>query len=116
VVEALVGALRLPAEDEGWYDIPGPDVVTVREILMATARRIGKEPLTIDVPFLTPKLSSYWLRFVTECDTFVAQQLVQGLKTDLLAESDEFWDKIGHRDRIRFETAIKRMLEDDEAA
>lgn len=112
VVEALSAALSLPAEAAGWYDIPGPDVLTVRQILMEVGRQLGREPLTFDVPLLSPKLSSYWLRFVTTCDAFVARQLVQGLKTDLLAASDEYWRMIDHLERTDFQTAVRRVLAD----
>ncbi len=106
-VEALAGALQLPSAKAGWYGIPGPDAVSVKDLLVMTARRLGREPVTFDVPFLTPKLSGYWLRFVTECDSFVARQLVEGLKTDLLASGDEYWSMIGHREVKGIERAIE---------
>jgi len=106
-IEALAGALLLPVDKAGWYGIPGPDAVSVKELLVRTARRLGREPVTFDVPFLTPKLSGYWLRFVTECDSFVARQLVEGLKTDLLASGDEYWSMIGHREVKGIDRAIE---------
>lgn len=111
VTEALIGALELETEASRWFDIPGPETVTVEEILRRTARVMGNEPAGFNVPFLSPRISSWWLRFVTSADTKVARQLVEGLKTDLLAESDEFWDEIGHTDLTGFDEAARRSLE-----
>lgn len=110
VVEALEGALELPADEDGWYDIPGPDTLTVEEILERTAHIIGNRPPMVDVPLLSPRLSSYWLRFVTDADIELARELVEGLKFDLLAESDAYWEKIGHTELTSFDEAARREL------
>jgi uncharacterized protein YbjT (DUF2867 family) len=110
VAEAILGALQLPDQETGWYDIPGPDTLTVEEILRRTAQLMGKDPLLVDVPFLTPKLSSYWLRFVTSCDYELARELVEGLKYDLLADDDGYWERIGHVERCGFDEAASREL------
>lgn len=110
VLEALVGALQLETDDSKWFDIPGPEVLTVEEILTRTARQMGHRPRQLAVPLLSPRLSSYWLRFVTDGDLELARELVEGLKTDLLAESDEFWQRIGHTDLVDFDEAVRQML------
>ncbi|MFB6345383.1 MAG: NAD(P)H-binding protein [bacterium] len=110
VVEALVGAIELEGVDSEWFDIPGPDVLTVEEILRRTARKLGNNPYQLRVPLLTPKLSSYWLRFVTRSNLYLARELVEGLKTDLLAEDDRYWDLIGYENRTPFEDAVEITL------
>jgi hypothetical protein len=49
---------------------------------------LGKKPLIIQVPVLTPRLSSYWLRLVTAVPVNVARALIDGLKHDVLADSE----------------------------
>ncbi|MFB6374708.1 MAG: hypothetical protein ABEN55_16665 [Bradymonadaceae bacterium] len=110
VTEALVGALEMETEESQWCDIPGPDTLTIEEILRRTARAMGNDPRGISVPFLSPRISSWWLRFVTSADMHVARQLVEGLKSDLIAESDEFWEQIGHTDLLSFDEAARRSL------
>ncbi len=111
VVEALYGAWALPANHgSAWYDIPGPEALTIEAILDRTAAILGHRSHGISIPLLTPKLSSYWLRFVTRCDMHLARELVQGLKTDLLAQDDSFWDLIGHEDRLSFDEATRRAI------
>ena len=47
------------------FDAGGPDVMTYREMIEGIARIRGKRPLIVEVPVLTPRLSSYWLMLVT---------------------------------------------------
>ena len=47
------------------FDIGGPDVLTYKEMLMQYAQVRGLRRAIFSVPVLTPKLSSYWLYFVT---------------------------------------------------
>ena len=110
VLEALVGALELPDQTSRWFDIPGPETLTVEEILRKSAELMDNQPRMFDVPLLSPRLSSYWLRFVTQADVHLARELVEGLKSDLLADSDVFWELIGHTDLLPFEEAARREM------
>ncbi|HEY0707407.1 MAG TPA: NAD(P)H-binding protein, partial [Polyangia bacterium] len=89
VVVGLVRALSLglsPAGGSAWFDIPGPDILSGKEILDESARVLGfAPPFQIEVPMLTPRLSSLWLRFVTRAHWSTARQVVLGLAHDLLA-------------------------------
>jgi len=114
VVEALVCALELEEEGPAWFDLPGPETLTVAEILERTARAMGNEPIAVDVPVLSPRISSYWLRFITGTDPQLARELVEGLRHDLLAESADYWERIGYKDLIPFDEAARRALEPSE--
>jgi uncharacterized protein YbjT (DUF2867 family) len=109
---ALVRSLDLEVEGSAWFDVPGPDVLSGRDILERTAHVLGvARPLMVQVPLLSPKLSSHWVRFVTRAEWSVAREIVVGLKTDLVAQDDHFWSMIGHTDRRSFETAAKDAVE-----
>ncbi|MCY0988771.1 NAD(P)H-binding protein [Nannocystis sp. ILAH1] len=115
VVVALVRALELEQAGSAWFDIPGPDVLTGKQILEETARVMGlRRPRALDVPLLTPHLSSLWVRFVTRADWSVARNIVVGLTHDLLAQSDRFWTLIDHRARLSFAEAARRALAAEE--
>jgi len=115
VVVALTRALALERSDSAWFDIPGPQVLTGKQILEETARVMGlRRPHTLDVPLLTPRLSSLWVRFVTRADWAVARKIVVGLTHDLLAESDRFWALVDHRVRVPFAEAARRALAAEE--
>jgi len=112
VVAALVGALDLPLAASSWFDIPGPVTLSGREILEETARVMGlRHPSMFQVPLLSPRLSSLWVRFVTRARWSVAREVVVGLTEDLLARDDRFWELIGHPHRASFAEAARRALD-----
>ncbi len=112
VVLALVRALELPLTESAWFDIPGPIALSGKEILEETARIMGlPHPRTVEVPFLSPRLSSLWVRFVTRAKWSVAREVVVGLTEDLLAQDDRFWQLIGHPQRLSFADAARRALD-----
>jgi uncharacterized protein YbjT (DUF2867 family) len=111
VVIALVRALDVPLAGSAWYDVPGPDVLSGKQILEETARAMGfAPPHMIEVPLLTPRLSSLWIRFVTRAEWSVAREVVIGLAEDLLARDDAYWRLIDHSHRLRFAEAAARTL------
>ncbi|HEX9102801.1 MAG TPA: NAD(P)H-binding protein [Polyangia bacterium] len=111
-VVALVRALELPLDRSAWLDVPGPEVLSGRQILDATALAMGHAPpRMLSVPLLTPRLSALWVRFVTRARWSVARQVVVGLTEDLLAHDDRFWTLIDHRRRLTFADAARRALE-----
>ncbi len=112
VVVALVRALDLPLEASAWFDIPGPVTLSGKEILEETARVMGlRHPRMIAVPFLSPRLSSLWVRFVTRAQWSVAREVVIGLTEDLLARDDRFWTLVDHPHRLSFAEAARRALD-----
>ena len=114
VVVALVRAVDLPLEGSAWFDLPGPEILSGREILDATSRAMGLEPPhAIGVPFLSPRLSSLWVRFVTRADWSVAREVVVGLTEDLIARDDRFWKLIDRPHRVTFATAARVALDEE---
>jgi len=114
VVTALARALDLPRGASAWFDIPGPVTLSGKEILEETARVMGlRHPRMIEVPLLSPRLSSLWVRFVTRAQWSVAREVVVGLTEDLLARDGRFWELIGHSHRLSFAEAARRALDAD---
>jgi uncharacterized protein YbjT (DUF2867 family) len=70
------------------FDAGGPDVMTYRGMIERVARLRGKRPLIVEVPVLTPRLSSYWLRLVTPVNAAVARPLVEGLSNATVARDE----------------------------
>ena len=83
--------VRLPDIDEAAgqiYDAAGPETLTYEDMMRVLADVAGKrQPVIIPVPVLSPKLSSYWLRFVTSVPTNIAKALIGGLKHDFTADT-----------------------------
>jgi uncharacterized protein YbjT (DUF2867 family) len=70
------------------YDVGGPEVMTYREMVEAVARLRGKRRAIVEVPVLTPRLSSLWLHLVTPVKAAVARPLVEGLSVPTVAADD----------------------------
>ncbi|HZL21336.1 MAG TPA: NAD(P)H-binding protein [Polyangia bacterium] len=111
VVVALVRALEVDLFGDAHFDLPGPETLSGAEILDATARALGLgPPWKVNVPLLTPRLSSLWVRFVTRARWSVARQVVIGLTHDLVAKDEGFWPRIGYGARLPFAEAARRAL------
>lgn len=116
---ALANLLRyladIPSHEETageTYDVAGPDVLTYGEIMRQYGALVGKRPLIVPVPVLTPRLSSYWLRLVTSVPTPVARALIDGLSQDVIAEDDRLAALIP-QELLSFEAAAREALEAD---
>jgi uncharacterized protein YbjT (DUF2867 family) len=110
VVLALAEAASIELSGSAVYDLPGPEVLSAKEILMRIAHLHGTEPRTINVPILTPKLSSYWLKLVSGADFSIARELVEGLQTDLLPTQAPFWERLPEHTLVSFDEAAASAL------
>ncbi len=62
------------------YEAGGPEVMTYRQMIEQIAEIRGRHPLIVEVPVLTPRLSSHWLGLVTPVNAATARPLIDGLK------------------------------------
>lgn len=113
VVAAVLACLELPLEQAGWYDLPGPERVTYREMLRRCARAQGRSPWMIGVPLLSPRLSSYWIAAVADADFNVARELVLGAIEDLDPSGPILWDLLPDHPLTGLDAAIQRSLIND---
>jgi len=111
VVSYLSGVCGLETALGVDYDVGGPEVMTYREMIERIAKLRGKRPFIVEVPVLTPHLSSLWLHLVTPVNAGVARPLIEGLRNETVV----------HDDRIRellpieltpFDVAARLALED----
>jgi uncharacterized protein YbjT (DUF2867 family) len=115
VVLAIVRALDLPERGSAWYDVPGQERMTHANFLSRIAKSMGKDPRLIGVPVITPRLSSYWIALVTRASLALAQELVQGLQSDLDPSGESIWDRLGDENPTEFQTSVYQALEDEMA-
>jgi uncharacterized protein YbjT (DUF2867 family) len=94
VVRFLDGVARLPNVIGESFDVGGPEILTYRQMIETIARLRGRHPLIVEVPLLTPRLSSYWLHLVTPVRAGVARPLVEGLRNPTVAHDDHIRELI----------------------
>jgi uncharacterized protein YbjT (DUF2867 family) len=92
------------------FDIGGPDVLTYKEMLLEYARVRGLRRVIITVPVLTPKLSSYWLYFVTSTTYSLAVKLVDSMKVDVTCRDNKLAEML-QIEPMPYEQAVSRAFE-----
>jgi uncharacterized protein YbjT (DUF2867 family) len=92
------------------FDVGGPEVLTYREMIERIARIRGRRTRIVEVPILSPRLSSYWLHLVTPVRASVSRPLVEGLRNPTVAR-DERIRGLLPRDLTTFDVAAREALE-----
>jgi uncharacterized protein YbjT (DUF2867 family) len=77
------------------YDIGGPDILTYKQMLLRFAKVRGLKRWIGIVPVMTPKLSSYWLYFITSTSYSLAQNLVDSMKIEVICRENNLNDIMG---------------------
>jgi uncharacterized protein YbjT (DUF2867 family) len=89
VIQILTGVLLLKETYHQNYDIACNEVLTYQEMLEAYAKVRGLNRIILTVPIMTPRLSSYWLYFVTSTTYPLAVNLVNSMKIDIIARDQQ---------------------------
>ena len=92
------------------YDVGGPEVMTYRQMIERIGRIRGRRPLIVEVPVLTPRLSSYWLHLVTPVGAAVARPLIEGLRNATVVRDGRVRELIPFELTL-FEAAVQAALD-----
>lgn len=110
VIQFLTGVLGREDTFDQSFDIGGPDILTYKEMLKGYARARGFRNWIITIPVMTPKLSSYWLYFVTSISYKLAINLVDSMKMEVVARDNSLQELLGI-DTHTYEEAIDMAFE-----
>ena len=109
VLDCLVKSLGNKKTYDQNFDIGGPEIMTYKEILLGFAKARNLKRLIFTVPIMTPKLSSYWLYFVTSTSFKLASALVSSMKNEMVCRDLELF-KIIKIEPIKYQDALKKTL------
>ena len=109
VVGYLVGVARHGAARGETFDVGGPEILTYRDMIERVARLRGRRPRIVEVPVLSPRLSSYWLHLVTPVRASVSRPLVEGLRNPTVARDKRIRELLP-RQLIPFDEAAREAL------
>ena len=106
VIDFLSGVLGKTETYNQSYDIGGPDILSYKDMLLRFAKIRGLKRRILVVPLMTPKLSSYWLYFVTSTSYALAKNLVNSMKVEVICRPNNLAELLGIK-LIDYNTSIK---------
>ena len=109
VVAYLAGVCGLEDAIGQELDVGGPEVLTYREMMERIAVLRGKRPFIVEVPVLTPYLSSLWLHVVTPVKAGIARPLIEGLRNETVAHDDRIRELVPV-ELTPFDVAVREAL------
>jgi len=110
VIKILIGILHNESVYNKSFDIGGNEILTYKEMLLGYASVRGLKRYIWTVPVMTPKLSSYWLFFVTSISYKLAVSLVDSMKVEVIAKDDTI-NKILKINPLPYKECIKQAFE-----
>ena len=110
VIRYLVGVLGEDAALGQTYEIGGPDRLTYVDMLrLAAAEGRGRKVLILEVPVLTPRLSSYWLALVTDVDVTTGRNLIDSMGIEVVVREQRIREVVPG-EPIGYAEAVRRAL------
>jgi uncharacterized protein YbjT (DUF2867 family) len=115
VVRYLVGVLDHPDAKGRVFEIGGPEVLRYIDMLKRAAKVQGKRIPTVNVPLLTPGLSSGWLALVTDVDMATARNLIDSMTNEVIVR-DHSIEQLVPFELLGYDESVRRALQARAAA
>ena len=111
VLQYLDGVMLQEKAYDRVFDIGGPEVLTYKQMLLkfADVRHLPRRIFT--VPFLSPRLSSLWLYFVTSTSFDLARSLVDSMKNEVVVQHQGIEEIVPIDTLIPYEEAVERAFQ-----
>lgn len=110
VVQFLMGVLLNSATYDKSYDIGGPEIMSYREMLLHYAQVRKLKRVIRVIPVMTPRLSSYWLYFITSTSYRLAVNLVNSMKVEVICQENDLKDML-RVELLTYKEAAKLALD-----
>lgn len=115
VLEYLVAALDTPESIGRTLEIGGTDVLTYGRMMLGYAEARGLKRWLISVPVLTPRLSSYWVHWVTPVSASISRPLIEGLRNEVIVHDNTARELFPHITPMSYHDAVTLALQRLEA-
>jgi uncharacterized protein YbjT (DUF2867 family) len=109
VLRYLVSAIEVPESAGKILDIGGPEILTYRSMMLTVAKVLGLRRFLIQVPVLTPRLSSYWVNLVTPIRASMARILIESVRHETICRNDTALKMFAFQP-MSYEQAVRRTL------
>ncbi len=111
VIDYLVKSLQVPQSADKTIQIGGTDVLTYGDMMLGYADERGLRRHIIPVPVLTPRLSSYWVNWVTPIPAHYARPLIEGLRSEVIVRDDLAQELFPGVTPLSYRQAVRAALE-----
>ena len=91
------------------FDIGGPDILSYKNMLLDFGKVRNLKRSIFVVPIMTPKLSSYWLYFVTSTSYKLATSLVHSMKIEVVCRDNKLNTILGVQP-LSYKESLKRAF------
>lgn len=109
VIHFLSKAIGVTKLYDKSFDIVGPEVLTYKEMLLRFAKVRNLKRWIVTIPVMTPKLSSYWLYFVTTTTYSLASSLVDSMKVEVVGKPSNI-NQLLDIEPIPYKKAVKNAF------
>ena len=92
------------------FDIGGPEILSYREVLLGYAEVRKLKRFIITLPVMSPRLSSYWLYFVTSTSYKLAVNLVESMKIEVVCRDNDL-QKMLNIETIEYKKSVELAFE-----
>ncbi|MBK7028285.1 MAG: SDR family oxidoreductase [Bacteroidales bacterium] len=110
VIRYLTGCMLNPRTFNDTFDIGGAEILSYKEMLLQYAEVRGLKRHIGVVSFISPRISSYWLYFVTSTSYYLAVNLVDSMKVEVVCKDNRLRE-ILQIPPLTYKEACKRALE-----
>ncbi len=111
VLAYLTEAVSTPASSGQVVEIGGSDVLTYGQMMTGYAKERGLTRWLLPVPFLTPRLSSYWVHLVTPVPAAIARPLIEGLRNEVVVRDTRARVLFPQIAPVGYVEAVRRALD-----
>lgn len=111
VVTYLIKSLELEDTANKDFDIGGPEILSYLDMMKRYSAILNKSLKIVIIPFLTPRLSSYWVDLITPVKVSLARPLIDSLKHEAIVHDNEIQKLIPIK-LMNFEESIKTAMKE----
>lgn len=110
VLDYLATALIVPESAGRVIEIGGTDILTYAQMMLQYAEVRGLRRWLLSVPVLTPRLSSYWVHWMTPVPAEIARPLIEGLRNEVIVRDDSARRLFPSIQLMDYRSAVARAL------
>ena len=111
MVTYLIKSIELEDTANKDFDIGGPEILSYVDMIKRYSAILNKPLKIVIIPFLTPRLSSYWVDLITPVKASLARPLIDSLKHEAVVHDNEIQKLIPIK-LMNFEESIKTAMKE----